>query len=192
MVKGFASSNIRMFWMPQWFVGMAPNDETNNTISKSKLIVLVTEITLWHLSFPETIFPYRKQPHNLSLIPMCSFCLNSFFVRKLISLTFPPCRRLYISVKYFSNHYDDVIMGAMASQITSLTTVYSTVYSGADQRKPQSEFPHKCLVTWKMFPFDDVILLLLISRRIHFVHVSTHWGMVAHIRAEKLCNHWFR
>ena len=29
----------------------------------------------------------------------------------------------------------DVIMGAMASQITSLTIVYSTVYSGADQRK---------------------------------------------------------
>ena len=26
-------------------------------------------------------------------------------------------------------HYDDVIMGAMASQITSLTIVYSTVYS---------------------------------------------------------------
>ena len=35
-------------------------------------------------------------------------------------------------------HYDDVIMGAMASQITSLTIVYSTVYSGADQRKHQS------------------------------------------------------
>ena len=29
-------------------------------------------------------------------------------------------------------------MGAMASQITSLTIVYSTVYSGADQRKHQS------------------------------------------------------
>ena len=29
-------------------------------------------------------------------------------------------------------------MCAMASQITSLTTVYSTVYSGADQRKRQS------------------------------------------------------
>ena len=28
---------------------------------------------------------------------------------------------------------DDVIMGAMASQITCLTIVYSTVYSGADQ-----------------------------------------------------------
>ena len=29
-------------------------------------------------------------------------------------------------------------MGAMASQITSLTIVYSTIYSGADQRKRQS------------------------------------------------------
>ena len=29
-------------------------------------------------------------------------------------------------------------MGAMASQITSLTIVYSTTYSGAEQRKHQS------------------------------------------------------
>ena len=35
-------------------------------------------------------------------------------------------------------HYSDIIMGAMASQMTSLTTVYSSVYSGADQRKHQS------------------------------------------------------
>ena len=36
------------------------------------------------------------------------------------------------------DHYSDVIMGTIASQITSLTTVYSTVYSDADQRKHQS------------------------------------------------------
>ena len=36
------------------------------------------------------------------------------------------------------NHYVDDIMGAMASQITSLALVYSTVYSGRDQRKHQS------------------------------------------------------
>ena len=36
------------------------------------------------------------------------------------------------------DHYNDVIMGAMASQIIRLTIVYSTVYSGADQRKHQS------------------------------------------------------
>ena len=35
-------------------------------------------------------------------------------------------------------HYCDVIMGEMASQITSLAFVYSTVYSDADQRKHQS------------------------------------------------------
>ena len=34
--------------------------------------------------------------------------------------------------------YSDVIMGAMASLITGLTIVNSTVYSGADQRKHQS------------------------------------------------------
>ena len=32
-------------------------------------------------------------------------------------------------------HYSDVIMRAMVSQITSLAIVYSTVYWGADQRK---------------------------------------------------------
>ena len=36
------------------------------------------------------------------------------------------------------DHYCDVIMGAMASQIASLTSVYSTAYLGADQRKHQS------------------------------------------------------
>ena len=35
-------------------------------------------------------------------------------------------------------HYTDVIMTTMASQIASLTVVYSTVYSDADQRKHQS------------------------------------------------------
>ena len=72
-----------------------------------------------------------------------------------------------------SNHYSDVIMGSIASQITSLTIVYSTVYSGADQRTHQSSAsmafvwgihrwlvnsPHKGPVAWKMFPFDDVIV----------------------------------
>ena len=35
-------------------------------------------------------------------------------------------------------HYTDVIMTTMASQITSLTLVYLTVFSDADQRKHQS------------------------------------------------------
>ena len=66
-------------------------------------------------------------------------------------------------------------MGAMASQITSLTIVYSTVYSGADQRRHESSAslafvrgihrvpvnsPHKWSVTRKVFPFDDVIMFI--------------------------------
>ena len=69
---------------------------------------------------------------------------------------------------------NDVIMDAIAPQITSLTIVYSTVYSGADQIKHQSSAslafvwgihrwtvnsPHKWPVTRKMFSFDDVIML---------------------------------
>ena len=38
-------------------------------------------------------------------------------------------------------HYIDVIMTTVASQIISLTIVYSIVYSGADQRKHQSSAP---------------------------------------------------
>ena len=72
-------------------------------------------------------------------------------------------------------HYSDVIMGAVESQIISLTIVYFTVYSGADQRKHQSSAslafvrgihrcpvnsPHKWPVTRKKFPFDNVITLI--------------------------------
>ena len=72
-----------------------------------------------------------------------------------------------------TKHYSDVIMGAMASQIISLTIVYSTVYSGTDQWKYQSSAslafvrrihrwpgnsPQKWRVTLKMFSFDDVIV----------------------------------
>ena len=79
-----------------------------------------------------------------------------------------------LTAKFDNRHYNDVIMNATASLITSLTIVYSTVYSSADQRKHQSSAslacvrgihrrpvnsPHKWPVTRrKMFPFDDVIM----------------------------------
>ena len=70
-------------------------------------------------------------------------------------------------------HYGDAILGAIASQITNVTVVYSTVYSDADQRKHQSSAslafvrrnhrgpvnsPHKWPATRKMFPPDDVTM----------------------------------
>ena len=65
-------------------------------------------------------------------------------------------------------------MSTVASQITGVSIVYSTVCSGADQRKHQSSVslffvrgihrwlvnsPHKWPVTRKMLSFDDVIMI---------------------------------
>ena len=80
-------------------------------------------------------------------------------------------------------------MGTIASHITSLAIVYSTVYSGADQSKHQSSAslafvlgihrgpvnsPHKWPVTRKMFPFDDVIMLRVYETQdeMHFIMLS--------------------
>ena len=89
-------------------------------------------------------------------------------------------------------------MGPIASEITSLTIVYSTVYSGADQRKYQSSaslafvqeihrWPvnslHKRPVMRKMFPFDDVFM--------KFKHLSVKdvlicWSSVTQINLSAL------
>ena len=91
-----------------------------------------------------------------------------------------------ISVAYILILYTDVIIGTMASQITSLAIVYMylTVYLDADQGKPQSSAPlafvrgihrwpvnspHKGPVTRKMFPFDDVIMKKCFAAR-------SRWG----------------
>ena len=83
-------------------------------------------------------------------------------------------------------------MGMIASQITSLTIVYSTVYSDADQWKLQSSMslafvrgihwsplnsPHKWPVTRKMFPFDDVIMCWCIQTTYStdYILVVVYW-----------------
>ena len=103
----------------------------------------------------------------------------------LIMLLYKLLKQCYLSTDTEGNravHYNDVIISAMASQITSLTIVYSTVYSGADQRKHQSSAslafvrgihrwpvnsPHKGPVTRKMFLFIDVIM--------EYVEVGIRW-----------------
>ena len=97
-------------------------------------------------------------------------------------------------------------MVAIASLITSLMIVYSTVYSDADQRKHQSSVslafvwgihrdrgpvnsPHKWPVTRKMFPFDDVIMAHVLASA---TAQLTHWGRVTHICVSRLDHHWLR
>ena len=118
----------------------------------------------------------RGQQHSNSTHErMFLWKCRSFLERKCVNLggVEPP------------THYNDVIMGAIASQITSLTIVYSTDYSDVDQRKHQSSAPvafvwgihrgpvnspHRWPVTRKMFPFDDVIMLRIFAEC--FNHLS--------------------
>ena len=87
-------------------------------------------------------------------------------------------------------------MGAMASLIISLTIVYSTDYSDADQRKHQSSaslnfvrgihrgpvnFPHKWPATRKMSPFDGVIMW----------HANDHPGFAVS-RTQECKIHWLK
>ena len=86
-------------------------------------------------------------------------------------------------------------MGAIASQVTSLTIVYPTVNSYADQRKHQSSAslafvrrihrspvnsPRKWPVTRKMFPFDDVIMFLKLWPFNILMYGIYSWKMVIH------------
>ena len=120
---------------------------------------------------------------------------------------FVHCEKFYsiksdiLTSTIFSQHYNDVIMGTIASQITSLTIVYSIVYSDADHKKHQSSAslafarrihrgpvnsPHKWPVMRKMFPFDDVIMkyalvnqqtclwLLRILNTSHYLNLSIY------------------
>ena len=86
--------------------------------------------------------------------------------------------------------------GTAASRITSITIaiVYSTVYSGADERKHQTSAslafvwrierwpvnsPHKGPMMRKMFPFDDVIMEWIFVRKwIHGSFVQDDFSLI--------------
>ena len=94
-----------------------------------------------------------------------------------------------VSTETDLKHFNDVIMGAMASQITSVTIVYSTVYSDTDQRKHQSSASlafvrgihrspvnsrHKGPVMRKVFPFDDVIMEICLPTQPRLIQLTQH------------------
>ena len=74
---------------------------------------------------------------------MSFFCLqNSHIVEKRLSINkiYHIMTRLVVGDK----HYSDVIMDSIVSQITSLTIVYSSVYSGADKKKSKIHVTGLC------------------------------------------------
>ena len=95
-----------------------------------------------------------------------------------------------VTQAHSSTHYNDVIMSVMVSQITSLMIVCS----GTDQRKHHSSAlqafvrgihwwpvnsPHKGPVTRTMFPFDDIIMMVVVVYQlcIHRWAILTEWSL---------------
>ena len=120
---------------------------------------------MWHLRMIDAIFHISERKgydfcifHHLKQRPLTA---------PLRSVT-PECFFRYFESSLQWRHNEHML----SSQITSLTVVYSTIYSGTDQRKHQSSgslafvrgihwwpvnSPHKGPVTRKMFPFDYII-----------------------------------
>ena len=119
--------------------------------------------------------------HNYAMYSLGKFYVYQSSTMDMIAwyrfdVSFKPCLCYilrYHCITLLVNHYNEVIIGAMASQINRLTIVYSTVYLGAHHRKHQSSAslafvrgihrwpvnsPHKGPVTWKMFPFHNGIM----------------------------------
>ena len=159
--------------------------------------------TGWKFSKP--CFCHQEQYSHYSCVTKASWRLKSQATWTFIQHLIQPSNKeitncphywpfviqyiVYIYIYVFV-HYGDVIMSAMWSQITRLNIVYSTVYSGADQRKHQSSAslafvrgihrwplnsPHKGPGTRKMVPFDDVIMEDIHLLFIREFHLSSWW-----------------
>ena len=151
---------------------------------------------IWYATFCANNREYFDCPPNLFWGMHNALTLIAYFVFKTkASIYMPWCT---------GNHYDDVTMSGMASQITSLTIVYSTVYPGADQRKHQSpaslafvwgihrgpvNSPHKWPVTPKLFPFDDV--LMLIKNQNNSLLCNIHWNSIVTSQLRICVRHHF-
>ena len=109
------------------------------------------------------------RPHRwLANIGSGNGLVSSMFCQEILN-----AKITLIQNREIIQHYTDFIMGTMASEITSLTIVYSTVFSCVDKKKYRNSAslasvrgilrwpmnsPHKWPVTQKMFPFDDVTM----------------------------------
>ena len=99
----------------------------------------------WIIHPPQPIFTLWRICYVINV--------TSSFRSYIMAIDITASHLYFIAVGFL--HYSDVMMSAMVSQITSLTIVYSTVYTSADLRKHESSAsqagdPHKWPITRKM------------------------------------------
>ena len=142
----------------------------SNAVSGMKIVVLWPCGPFFHHYWSEVKISFRSHP-NLTVGDCNMFAHGTTAIcdRRVVFSWF-----LLKAMSGFADfHYCDVIISKIASQITNLTVVYSTVYSDADQIKHQSSTslafvlgigrgpvnsPHKWPVMRKMSPFDYGIM----------------------------------
>ena len=158
------------------------------SMSTNYIMQLHTNISSLWFSTWWISWDYKSNYYNMPYLITKCYDYKAYFVAQslVISVKIKQGRhKRYISIparipwkpqaltSLYLEHYSDEIMGIMASQITSVSSVYTTVCSGANQRKYQSSAslafvrvnhrgslnsPHKGPVTWKIFLFDNVIM----------------------------------
>ena len=105
-----------------------------------------------YFSMSGLIYVFLVIAHNCALLKMCKndqkcSCeipnhVSRRSPRKTVLSSLTTEKR--ITFNTFSDHHSDVIISAMASQVTGVSIVYSTVCSGADQRKYQFSVTGLC------------------------------------------------
>ena len=99
-------------------------DQWKHQSSASLALVILGHMVAWRLTAPRHYL-------NQGLLLISEVLWHSFESNFTTNVQSPILHNEF-------EHYIDVIMTTIASQITTLTMVYSIVYSGADQRKHQS------------------------------------------------------
>ena len=134
-------------------------------------------IDAWHpiWKLHEFFYFWVKAIHSCVGLSVCNIlvCVQQMCKNYKILLHDQKSSQRYYYSAVAHTHHSDVIMSVMASQVTSVSIVYSIVCCDADQRKHQSfaslplvrgirrrpvDSHHKGPVTRKMIPFDDVIM----------------------------------
>ena len=129
-----------------------------------------SHVCIWNRNGTGRKIAFESDILEMANVSVCQ-CINTYAVLHVETQLTPHYSQQSWSQILITLHWRH--NGRDAAQITSLTFVYSTVYSGADERKHQSSAslafvrgierwpvnsPQKWPVTRKMFPFDDVIM----------------------------------
>ena len=151
---------------------LKPGDAYMRQYNIATLVQIMACRLLGGKPLTEPILPYSQLHHKERISVICNLKFVFFFIQgnALENIIYEMAA---ILPRPQCVHYSDVIMSAMASQITGVLVVCSTICSSADQRKQQSsaslafvrgihwwlvKSPHNGPVTRKMLPFDDVIM----------------------------------